>query len=217
MFSLRHHVRFCIYLSAYSLILLMARFSATESTRYLFLTWNLWLAWVALGLAVLLTRPFRLPLSRGIRYFIGILWLLFLPNTFYIITDLIHLRTTPGDFAWYDLIMLSSFAWTGIMLGFTGLRLIHSHFQSLYGNSNANWIANTLIVLTSFGVYLGRFLRLNSWDVIKNPGDTLFSTVSGLSRSGEPSWALAFCIVLATFLLIIYWGLFSPQDTDSRD
>jgi uncharacterized membrane protein len=172
--------------------------------------WNLYLAWVALGLAVILTRKIAFQPAKWVRFMLGILWLVFLPNTFYIITDLIHIRTTPGDFAWFDLVMLISFAFTGIVLGFTGLRLIHERFIRLYGQIGAQWLISAIIVLASFGVYIGRFLRLNSWDVFKSPGDAFISTLSGLSASGEPAWAFAFCLIFATLLLCIYWAVFAP-------
>ena len=142
----------------------------THNYHYMFLVWNLFLAWVPLGAAYL-----AFTLARGrIDARVGallVVWLLFFPNAPYMLTDFKHLHEPGHGKAplWYDGLMLSSFAWTALMLGFTSLYLVHAIIVRRVRTS-VGWGAVVCVLgLSSFGIYLGRFAGFNSWDVVARP------------------------------------------------
>lgn len=151
---------FCFSLSAF-------RYYISDTKVFLFLNWNLFLAWIPLLLSsFVLAFNIRSKISL---VFIIIIWILFFPNSPYILTDLFHLRARNSIPVWYDLIVILSFAWTGLICGFISLNDIEKRLSD-YGKKNSiNGIIVFFLFMSSFGVYLGRFLRWNSWDVLHNP------------------------------------------------
>jgi len=131
-----------------------------------FLVWNLFLAWLPFlfALMVVVLRQSKLALGAC-----GMLWLLFFPNTTYLVTDLIHLHHTDFIPVWYDAIMLFAFALTGLMLGLLSLYFVHAVVQNHFGVLVGWLFVLTTAVLGGIGVYIGRFMRWNSWDVFANP------------------------------------------------
>ena len=98
------------------------------------------------------------------------LWLLFLPNAPYIVTDFVHLTARSTVPLWFDGVELSAFAWTGMLLGFVSLYLVHAVARHRFGGT-AGWLGVLAVLgLVSAGVYLGRVKRWNSWDLITQPG-----------------------------------------------
>jgi uncharacterized membrane protein len=137
------------------------------SNFYGFLVWNLVLAWVPLVLALAAYASARRRATAATVAF-GVLWLLFFPNAPYLLTDFIHLRETPTTPLWYDALMLASFAWTGLLLGYASLYLMQMIWERAVGT--LSWLGVVAaLALASFGVYVGRFLRLNSWDALVRP------------------------------------------------
>jgi uncharacterized membrane protein len=97
------------------------------------------------------------------------LWLLFFPNAPYIATDFVHLSHDPLSPFWFDAVTIASFAWMGLLLGFASLYLMQTVVRQWRGPA-AGWaFAVVAIGLGSLGIYLGRFLRLNSWDALEHP------------------------------------------------
>lgn len=147
---------------------LVAQIHATQDHRYSFLFWNLFLAWVPLVAAALAFAFAR----RGADALVVILvavWLLFFPNAPYVLTDFIHLQGNGPSPLWYDALMLSSFAWTALMLGFVSLHLVHAIIRQRAGTAVGWAVVVCVLGLASVGVYLGRFARFNSWDVVTRP------------------------------------------------
>lgn len=143
-----------------------ARFLYTGTIIFFFLLWNLFLAWLPVGFALLARRRGA---SRLGRWFWGGLWLLFFPNAPYLLTDLLHLGRAGQVPIWYDLIMLLAFALAGLFLGFASLFWLHDLVSKSW-NQFTGWLFVLLVLgLSSFGVYIGRFLRWNSWDLLLNP------------------------------------------------
>jgi uncharacterized membrane protein len=174
---------------------------------FIFLVWNLFLAWIPFLLSNwLIQKPER---KLGLVLAVLGLWLLFLPNAPYILTDLFHLRTRKGAPKWMDLVILVSFAWTGLILGLSSIRQIQTWLFDRWG-SLRSWLAVVgVLALSSFGVYLGRFLRWNSWDVIHQPGD-LFQDI--LKLVSDPiNGATGFTIVFTLFLLMAYGTMVSRE------
>jgi uncharacterized membrane protein len=155
-----------VILSAFSLAMLAARIFTSGQITYAFLVWNLFLAWMPLLFAIAATFSRRSPL---LVISFGSLWLLFLPNAPYLITDLMHLRPAGAIPTWYDAIMFFSFALSGLLLGLHSLSLMQEIVERRWGFFVGWLFVVVAAVLSSFGIYVGRFLRWNSWDVFVNP------------------------------------------------
>jgi uncharacterized membrane protein len=172
-----------------------------------FLVWNLILAWVPLVLALVVYDGYRRSRSLVRLAPAAVLWLLFLPNAPYIVTDFIHLSEGSSAPLWFDGVLLSAFAWTGVLLGFVSLYLVHATARHRFGGT-LGW-AGVLVVLglVSVGVYLGRFKNWNSWDLLVRPGQRLAQLHAHL---GDPaSLAKAFAAAAGmTLLLALAYGVF---------
>jgi uncharacterized membrane protein len=186
-----------------SVAMLGVRMLFSGESEYLFLVWNLFLALIPLGISTGLSR-FKTP--AFVFYPLGLLWLLFFPNAPYVLTDLIHLREHQVPI-WYDLIMFLSFAWTSLMFGFVSLadmqQLIRVRFKA-----RVSWLFVTVaLALGSYGIYLGRFLRWNSWDVAINPQQLLLDVIEHLSHPLTHLGIFAFTFLMTAFLLLAYLTL----------
>jgi uncharacterized membrane protein len=194
-----------IFASIICVALVIVRAYRTDHVDYAFMVWNLFLAWIPFIMAFIAYRLHR----AGGRWAIlaagfGLLWLLFLPNAPYMLTDLIHLRYRDDTQMWYDLMLLLWFAWTGFMLGFGSLYLMQRVVTDWFGRI-AGWLfAMAAIGLTSFGIYLGRFLRWNSWDILSNPM-ALFGDIYHTFRHPIANFQMhMFWLLLALFLGFVY-------------
>jgi uncharacterized membrane protein len=123
--------------SALCLALELAR-EHRYAADFRFLVWNLILAWAPLILALLVYDGYR----RGttlVRLAPALaLWLLFLPNAPYIVTDFVHLSARSRAPLWFDGVELPAFAWTGMLLGFVSLYLVHAVLRHRLG-APAGW------------------------------------------------------------------------------
>jgi uncharacterized membrane protein len=143
------------------------------SIDFRFLVWNLVLAWIPLLLSLGVYDAYRRGRSLLWVAPMIVLWLLFLPNAPYIVTDFVHLSASSRAPLWFDGVELSAFAWTGMLLGFVSLYLVHAVLRDRYGAS-FGWSAVLFVLaLSGVGVYLGRVKRWNSWDLLTQPGQRL--------------------------------------------
>ena len=174
------HARVMVVLACLLLwcgLLIATRVFVSGSTIYAFLGWNLFLAAVPLFASIGLQRAAARGRGILIQVLFFSLWLLFLPNAPYIITDLVHLSPRPPIPEWYDLVLLLSCAQTGLVLGYVSLVQVQSVVQSRL-NATAGWVvALGSQLLCGYGIYLGRFQRWHSWAVVNDPAG-LFSTVT---------------------------------------
>ena len=177
------------------------------SYSFLFLIWNLFLAWIPYWIALSIEKVLSLTGSRLVVGGMLICWLLFFPNAPYIVTDLLHLKSRSPIPKWYDLMVLVSFAWTGLMLGFLSLYEIQLFLRNRLSAMFSWLLTISAIVLCAFGIYLGRFLRLNSWDVITNPTSLLQDITASLSSPMAYSNTLNITAVFSGFLLLAYLTL----------
>ncbi|AZA59504.1 DUF1361 domain-containing protein [Chryseobacterium shandongense] len=151
---------FCFSLSLF-------RYYISETKVFLFLNWNLFLAWIPFFISsFLVIFKIRSKLSLVVAITV---WILFFPNSPYILTDLFHLRNRNSIPIWYDLVVILSYAWTGLFCGFVSLLDIEKLLSDYCRRSVINIMTISFLFITSFGVYLGRFLRWNSWDILSNP------------------------------------------------
>ncbi|MFC4384085.1 DUF1361 domain-containing protein [Chryseobacterium bernardetii] len=156
-----------VFMTLFCLSLSLFRYYITETKVFFFLNWNLFLAWVPLLLSTLILT-FHIKSKISITLII-IVWILFFPNSPYILTDLFHLKVRNTIPIWYDLIVILSYAWTGLICGFLSLIDIEKLLSDYNNERTINGIVVLFLFMSSFGVYLGRFLRWNSWDILNNP------------------------------------------------
>jgi uncharacterized membrane protein len=191
--------------SAFCLALVVAR-DVYVGWTFGFLVWNLVLAWVPLALALAVyTRAREVITPASI---VGAaLWLLFFPNAPYIVTDLLHLQDNSFADHWFDVLIFSAFAWTGMLLGLVSLFLIQATVRRHLG-VRAGWIV-VLVATTlgSFGIYLGRFVRWNSWDLFSDPS-ALIRNAWSIAVDPTPK-TLGYTVVFAGFLTCTYLVLVS--------
>lgn len=186
----------------FSIIVLMVRIKLNQSFFYLFLVWNVFLAIIPYTITMYLnSKPVIGKLKLGVWFLV---WLAFLPNAPYIVTDLIHIRIGNDALLWLDVLVVLSFALSGLLLFYLSIldmqKLIAKHFRKV------PIITSTLFILflCGFGVYLGRFLRYNSWEIISNP--QVFSDVFNiLVAPFQHIDAWLFTLGFGTFLAVGYW------------
>lgn len=191
------------FASLFCLTLVLLRLNYAEKPSYFFLIWNLFLAWIPFLIAISIQWIHE---KIGIKWItaasIGI-WLLFFPNAPYLFTDLVHLRVQKPLPLWFDLLLILSFVWTGLMLGYVSLYEIQKYITQQF-NTKWGWISTlSAIGLGSFGIYLGRFERWNSWELFTAPG-RLFQDILEVATTPR---AMVVTILFSTFLLIGYLSI----------
>jgi uncharacterized membrane protein len=204
------------FASAASVALVLARIIATGNLRYSFLVWNLLLAWLPLLFALLACESYQNAPARNWRFFgLGGAWLLFFPNAPYILTDLTHLTTRYyglygqyGHF-WVDLMLILLCALTGLVLGFVSLYLMQSVVARMLGRP-ASWLfIATVAALSGFGIYLGRFMRFNSWDVFCRPVQLYRGIGNWVADPLANANSLMFPVLFGAFLFVSYLMLYA--------
>lgn len=174
---------------------------ANRSIEFWYLNWNLVLAWVPLVLIVVLERVLRRRLwSTWQALMLTGLFIAFLPNTFYLLTDMIHLQEVERTDLMLDVAMFSSFMFNGCMLGLVSVYMLHAELRKRV-TAPSGWlvIIGTLLV-TSFALYIGRELRWNTWDILLNPASILFQVSESLLHPMQHPEA--FSITLSFFVLL---------------
>jgi uncharacterized membrane protein len=181
----------------------------TGDPYFRFLDWNLFLAWVPLLFA--LGAYVRARIRQDATVFLLLVpWLLFFPNAPYLLTDFIHLGEGPAPL-WYDALMLSAFAWTGLLVGFASLYLVQMILRRAFGSEVAWFGVLAALALGSIGVYVGRFIHLNSWDTLLHPLQILEILRDQLSdvpvRMAEALLALVAFLGVAYLVVYSFTGL----------
>jgi uncharacterized membrane protein len=170
---------------------------------FIFLLWNLFLAWLPYMLGKYMQRV-NIPWKQ---WLLALLWLLFLPNAFYIVTDLVHLRHTTSAPVWLDVAILFASAVVGLMMALVSLYRMEQFFLGRFGKRYVSAGVSVVLLLASFGVYLGRYLRWNSWDIITNPL-ALFASVANrviFPFAHLRTWGMTF-VLAVIFGLLYYMG-----------
>ena len=153
--------------------LLALRAWRAQNTTYFFLVWNLFLAVIPFLAALAFERAKWLA-TRTVAF---VVWLLFLPNAPYIVTDFIHLRARPPVPLWFDILLLISSAGTGLLLGYGSVMIVQRAVERRAGTRTGWLVATVALLLSAFGIYLGRFVRFNSWEALTDPMP-LFSDIA---------------------------------------
>jgi uncharacterized membrane protein len=182
-----------------------------HSFAYSYLTWNLFLAWLPLVFALRLMNVLRHKVwSSWEALATSFLWLVFLPNSFYMISDLIHLEQVPKADILYDTLMFTSFVFTGVLLGFSSLFLVHLQLRRRFPHREAGFWVGVTLFICSIAIYLGRDLRWNTWDILTNPGGLLFDVADRVQHPASyPQMLLiifGFFVLLASMYNLLWHG-----------
>lgn len=203
------------------ILLFVLRVSLTGSYRYWYLPWNLFLAWVPVAFAVWLVLRLRNGRWHGwINLLITAGWLAFLPNSFYILTDLIHLRWASEIDLLFDVVLLGWFIVNGFIAGFIALYIVHRQLVQRLSALRTSLIIGSVLFLSSFAIYLGRVPRWNSWDLLINPigvlGDAVH-IVTTPARAGQSLLVtLLFFSIVSGLYLVVWTGLSYVRAEASR-
>lgn len=223
--------------SLFSCLLVAARILHTGRLTFVFMPWNLFLAFVPYFISTVLTRvavtapratSSRATSIRATATFAGnklikitglLAWLLFIPNSFYILTDLFHLADGHRDIRvpeWFDLVLILSFAWNGLLLGVLSTRQVEK-LLAPQASFAGRWVfLYPVMWLNALGVYIGRYLRYNSWDIIANPVDLLSDIMHMIVHPlrHHYAWGMVFCY---SILLTIIYAFFTGDRASNHE
>jgi uncharacterized membrane protein len=180
--------------------------TGTPSYPTKFLVWNLFLAWIP----VFFAACFAAVRSRLSLLPFGLAWLAFLPNSPYLVTDLVHLGT--GVELWRHVLQYGFAAWTGIILGVVSLRLVHARIEREFG-AIAGWTAVIVsVALCAIGIVIGRFQRWNSWDLVRQPDAVMATTLEWMRSPFADTQSTGVAIAVAAFFGLAYLTIWSLQE-----
>ncbi len=200
---------------------LFVRVLVTRDRLYSFLLWNLFLSWIpyliSMLILFLLSRE-NLKFKGPIIGVFGFLWLLFFPNAPYIFTDIIHIvrmpaltyrhtLLSPNSILWYDITLNLAFAFIGHIIGLTSLLIVHKICENRYDKGIAWVFVCFVMLLSGFGIYVGRFIRLNSWDILNDTLNTVLTLLDSISFR-----AVLFSMVFGFFIFLTYLIIYSLQN-----
>ena len=203
--------------STLCLVLSVIRVFASATPTFLFLNWNLFLAFIPWALSSLLMIYPKLQEKKLAVIMLLGTWLLFFPNAPYILTDLFHLKHVVSMPMWFDLLLILSFAWVGLLFGFMSLwdiekilkqYLIKSRLKGLLRyRFSVPIFSSVLLFIGSFGIYLGRYLRWNSWDIIAEPFALIYDIGDRFVNPFEHPRTWGVTLLMGLFLNLVYWSL----------
>jgi len=188
------------WFTCFAALLLIYRIVRTDSLYYIFLAWNLFLAFIPFWISDYISKQKQITFHYLPLIFI---WILFLPNSPYILTDLFHLKQRQDIPLWYDLILISSFALIGFVVFYKSIidmiRLLKDKIPSYH----LKIILPAFFCLIAFGLYLGRYLRFNSWNVVNHPFRLVHKSYNSLFCKDT----IGFILIFATFMWFVYLTL----------
>jgi len=194
-----------------ALFLFATRSVSVQSNRYWFIVWNLLLAWLPLLLMVWLRYRLQTTKTLGWQNFVlFLLWLGFLPNSFYMATDLIHLHATGEVSLLYDVVMFCSFIFCAFTVGFMSVYIMHKELIRQISSRAASLVIGLIFLACSYAIYLGRSLRWNSWDILINPAGLLFDLSDQIINPAARSHLFvttATFFLLLTSMYVVIWEL----------
>ena len=188
-------------------LLVAARVWRSHSLMHVFLLWNLFLAAVPAIAAIFFMRA-KSTIARSIWF---VVWLLFLPNAPYIVTDFIHLAVYPRIPMWFDIALLASFAGTGLLLCYSSVDDVRATLAQRFGSATSWTIAIAALLLSGFGIYLGRFARLNSWDALTDPLDLARYISHGAVHPFAHPKTIAVTVIYGVGLVLGYFAYQLPR------
>jgi len=204
-FLVRHAFYALALSSTVAVAILIGRVVRAQQGAYIFLVWNLFLAWVPYGWSLWAASIQRRYPRDWWRLLVpGALWLLFFPNAPYLITDFVHLYERPPVPLWYDIGLLAAFAWSGCFLAVVSLQTMQRLVRQQCGTLISWLFVFASVGLSGLGVYLGRFERWNSWDLLLSPHDVLVAAARPLLFPLSHIRPLGASAMFATILMMCY-------------
>ena len=213
--DLKHFSKYIILLILNSLvasILLVIASIYSHNFSFLYFIWNLFLSWVPLLVSVILVYILKNKLwSSWTALILSFVWLIFIPNSFYMISDFIHLVEVPTDYLLYFAIAFTAIIYSASINGYISLYLIHRELKKRLSSKSA-WVLVALISLvSSYAIYIGRVLRWNSWDILTNPGGVIFDVSDNFlnfnSLKNSIFTTLLFFVLIFSIYILIDRGL----------
>ena len=186
----------CCFLFIAAMIVVRIKF--TGYLGYVFLVWNIFLAFIPYAFSLFFKSFLQKENWKKIVLFIS--WLLFFPNALYLVTDIIHLQDNNDVPVWFDAVLLFTASFVGLALAFTSLIHVERFLNQIYSKQKVNYMIAILLFAGAFGVYLGRFQRWNSWDIISNP----FSLIEDIAGRFINPFAHLYSWAIVGFLTILY-------------
>lgn len=204
-FALRQGVYPVVLSTLLACTLLASRVYLSRHWNYVFLVWNLFLAWVPYLTSLWTSSVYQRQPQRWWYLLIpGLVWLTFFPNAPYIVTDFLHLQHLPPVPIWYDIGLISIFAWTGLFLAVFSLRTMQMLVKTAAGPVMSWLFVISAIGLSGLGVYIGRFLRWNSWDLFLHPEAILSDLLIRFANPFHYAGTFGVSLMFALFLLVCY-------------
>lgn len=188
----------------FSILLVVASLTHTSYPGSLFLVWNLFLAYIPYAISNWIQYQPSYLASRWKFLLLFIAWLFFIPNSFYILTDLFHLGEVRNLPLWYHLIMLISFAWNGLLLGIVSVRQMEKIFEAKWGRFTPGLFIYPIMWLSALGIYLGRYLRFNSWNLLTKPLDLFSDIIMMLVHPFQFKGAWGMVLCFSIFMTLVY-------------
>jgi len=182
----------------FSATLLTCRIFKSEGLSYIFLAWNLFLALIPWWISNYLKQNKSLQLKHV--PLVGI-WLLFIPNSPYILTDLFHLKPRPYLPLWFDLVLVLSFALIGMIVFLKSLKDMLSILKTYVSPMVFTLLTPFVFWLISFGLYLGRYMRFNSWNVVNHPFQLMRQSFDILFEKDT----IGFTLIFSVFMWFLYY------------
>ncbi len=194
-----------IILTVLAVALNIGRIGLSGRVTDLYLSWNIFLALLPLAAsAFIVWYVKREKVYATVVIFAGLAWLALFPNAPYILTDFIHLRAGRSVMIWYDIFMFFAAAWVGLLAAFYSLMQIETLLRNKFSNA-VTWVFVSLVfLLSSFGIYIGRELRWNSWDVFVNPHELIVDTFAIFTKNAQHQDAPVFIALFFVFTLVAY-------------
>lgn len=195
-------------LSLVSLVFLFLRMLSADNVRYGFMWWNLALAWIPfLAAAALQISLERQRWSSWQSLVATTVWLTFLPNSYYVLTDLMHIHATGEVSILFDVIMMSLFAFTSLLLGFISLLFVQRELEKRLPLRLVMLLICGVVLLCSFAIYLGRYLRWNTWDIILNPIGLLIDVTDRVINPSQNALTFTTTAMFFVFIMTTHFGL----------
>jgi uncharacterized membrane protein len=185
--------------------LLLADSLNNGSVVHGYMLWNVTLAWIPFGLSLWLHRVLTHKLwSSWEALIVTAGWLAFLPNTFYLISDFVHLLEADSSTVLFQVALFMAFVFVGLALGLSSLFIVHRELLKRLSAGWTTFVVAIILLACSFAVYIGRDLRWNSWDILVNPGGLLFDISARAVHPTQYPAIIAFVVPFFALLAGMY-------------
>jgi uncharacterized membrane protein len=199
---------------SFTMAMLLVRFFYSNTMDYRFYGWNTFLAAIPYLVS---TQLLKMKKMGAVSVVMMIVWLLFFPNAPYIITDLLHYEERPPIPFWYDILLVTSAAWNGLILGLVSLMNMEKYLLRYLKPLWTTCFVFISLLLCGYGIFLGRFLRFNSWNIVTDPGSLAYASAKHVLKPQQYPKLWVFTLLFAVLLSIIYYTLKNLPHASRKD